>query len=132
MAEKDTLMNIFDMLTVISLENTMLLRGMDALIVQRLGIPFVHDKENQETLRNISNILDGMNVRNGITQMTLEEKLAEFQRIMREGREKNDAKEIVTCGECVKFKKGLDGTGVCGGKIHKPDFWCADGRKADE
>ena len=91
MAEKDTLMNIFDMLTVISLENTMLLRGMDQLIVQRLGMPFVHDKENQETLRNITNILDGINVRNGITQMTLEEKIAKFQEILQREREKKSS-----------------------------------------
>ena len=94
MAEKDTLMNIFDMLAVISLENTMLLRGMDQLIVQRLGTPFVHDKENQETLRNINNILDGMNVRNGISKITAEERIAKIQEILKR-QEKKD-------GECVR------------------------------
>ena len=93
MAEKDTMMNIFDMLTVISLENTMLLRGMDQLIIQRLGIPFVHDKENQETLRNINNILDGMNVRNGISKITAEERIAKIQEILKR-QEKKDGESI--------------------------------------
>ena len=83
MAERDTMMNIFDMLTVISLENTMLLRGMDQLIVQRLGTSFLRNEENKATMREIDSILRKMDERNGITQRNLEEKIVEFNEILK-------------------------------------------------
>ena len=83
------LQDISDFIAVVSLENTMLLRGMDQLIVQRLGTAFLQDKENKEKLKQINKILDRINERNGITQRSLEEKILEFRKIMnKEGENK--------------------------------------------
>jgi len=85
------LQDISDMIAVVSLENTMLLRGMDALIVQRLGTSFLRNEENKATMREIDSILRKMDERNGITKMTLEEKIAKFQEILQRGREKKQS-----------------------------------------
>lgn len=85
------LQDIIDMIAVVSLENTMLLRGIDALIVQRLGTAFLQDKENKKTLEQINDILGRINERNGITQMTLEEKIAKFQEVLEREREKKQS-----------------------------------------
>ena len=85
------LQDISDMIAVVSLENTMLLRGMDALIVQRLGTSFLRNEENKATMREIDSILRKMDERNGITKMTLEEKIAKFQEILQRGREKKSS-----------------------------------------
>ena len=83
------LQDISNFIAVVSLENTMLLRGMDQLIVQRLGTAFLQDKENKEKLKQINKILDRINERNGITQRSLEEKILEFRKIMnKEGENK--------------------------------------------
>ena len=83
------LQDISDFIAVVSLENTMLLRGMDQLIVQRLGTAFLQDKENKEKLKQINKILDRINERNGITQRSLEDKILEFRKIMnKEGENK--------------------------------------------
>lgn len=73
------LQDIIDMIAVVSLENTMLFRGMDQLIVQRLGTSFLQDKENKEALKKINKILDRINERNGITQRSFEDKIADFK-----------------------------------------------------
>lgn len=85
------LQDIIDMIAVVSLENTMLLRGMDALIVQRLGTSFLRNEENKATMREIDSILRKMDERNDITKMTLEEKIAKFQEILQRGREKKSS-----------------------------------------
>lgn len=82
------LQDISDMIAVVSLENTMLLRGMDQLIVQKLGTSFLRNEENKATMRKIDSILRKIDERNGITQASLEEKIAKFQEILQRGREK--------------------------------------------
>ena len=83
------LQDISDFIAVVSLENTMLLRGMDQLIVQKLGTSFLQSKENKESMKQINKILDRINERNGITQRSLEEKILEFRKIMnKEGENK--------------------------------------------
>ena len=85
------LQDISDMIAVVSLENTMLLRGMDALIVQRLGTSFLQNSENKAILKQINDILERINERNGVTQASLEEKIAKFQEILQRGREKKSS-----------------------------------------
>ena len=80
--------DIRDILAINNLQNTMLLRGMDKLIVQKLGVAFLNEYENKQLLKQIDDILVGMNKRNGVTQQELQEKIAEFQRIAQRGREK--------------------------------------------
>ena len=82
------LQDISDMLAVNILQNNMLLGGMDALIVQRLGTSFLQKKENKELLKKINDILGHINKRNGVTQASLEEKIAKFQEILQRGGEK--------------------------------------------
>ena len=71
--------DIRDILAINNLQNTMLLRGMDKLIVQKLGVAFLNEYENKQLLKQIDDILVGMNKRNGVTQQELQEKIAEFQ-----------------------------------------------------
>ena len=85
------LQDVIDMIAVVSWENTMLLRGMDALIVQRLGTSFLRNEENKATMMETDSILRKMDERNGITQMTLEEKIAKFNEILQRGREKKSS-----------------------------------------
>lgn len=73
------LQDISDLVAVNVLQNNLLLSGMDKLIVQRLGTSFLQDKENKEKLKQINKILERMNERNGITQRSLEEKIADFK-----------------------------------------------------
>ena len=83
--------DIRDILAINNLQNTMLLRGMDKLIVQKLGVAFLNEYENKQLLKQIDDILVGMNKRNGVTQQELQEKIAEFQRIAQRGREKKSS-----------------------------------------
>lgn len=85
------LQDISDMLAVNILQNNMLLGGMDALIVQRLGTSFLQKKENKELLKQINRILERINERNGITKMTLEEKIAKFQERLQKEMEKKES-----------------------------------------
>ena len=71
--------DIRDILTINNLQNTMLLKGMDKLIVQKLGVAFLNGHENEQFLKLMDDLLAGMNERNGVTQQ-------EFQRIVQRGR----------------------------------------------
>ena len=82
------LQDISDMLAINILQNNMLLGGVDQLIVQRLGTSFLQKSENKEILRQINDILGRINKRNGVTQASLEEKIAKFQEILQRGGEK--------------------------------------------
>ena len=75
--------DIRDILAINNLQNTMLLRGMDQLIVQKLGVAFLNEYENKQLLKQMDDILVGMNERNGVTQRDLEEKIAKFNEILR-------------------------------------------------
>ena len=83
--------DIRDILVINNLQNTMLLKGMDKLIVQKLGVAFLNEYENKQLLKQIDDILVGMNERNGVTQASLEEKIAKFQEILQRGREKKSS-----------------------------------------
>ena len=85
------LQDISDLVAVNILQNNLLLYGMDQLIVQRLGASFLQSKENKETLKQINKILERINERNGITQASLEEKIAKLQEIAQRGREKKSS-----------------------------------------
>ena len=85
------LQDISDLIAVDILQNNILLSGMDQLIVQRLGTSLLRNEENKATMREIDSILRKMDERNGITQMTLEEKIAKFQEILQRGREKKSS-----------------------------------------
>ena len=83
--------DIRDILAINNLQNTMLLRGMEKLIVQKLGVAFLNEYENKQLLKQIDDILVGMNKRNGITQASLEEKIAKFQEVLEREREKKQS-----------------------------------------
>ena len=82
------LQDISDLAVVNILQNNLLIDGMDQLIVQRLGTAFLQDKENKKTLEQINYILGRINERNGITQASLEEKIAKFQEVLERERDK--------------------------------------------